>query len=186
MKINKRGVIEERRKQKKATVKDYILQGGSTALILAVSDILGQLVLGGITSYVQTPLLMGFYGFMTGNLSFLMYTRMDSYSSERFDRIKGLSAIRIKIALYKMLFDQLVWSPFGTFMFIFVASLVDSSDFSIKKVLRDYFRILFDSYKIWPILQMINFLFVPLEMRVVFISMASLLWNTYVKIARQG
>ncbi|EHY64586.1 hypothetical protein NERG_02396, partial [Nematocida ausubeli] len=63
---------------------------------------------------------------------------------------------------------------------------VDSSDFSIKKVLKDYFRILFDSYKIWPILQMINFLFVPLEMRVVFISMASLLWNTYVKIARQG
>ncbi|EIJ88377.1 uncharacterized protein NEPG_00153 [Nematocida parisii ERTm1] len=185
MKINKRGIIEERKKANKLTFKDLLLQGGPTAIILAVSDLLGQIIVGANMSYIKTPLLMGLYGFITGNISFLMYSTMDSYSTDKFNRMRGLTPQRVKIAFYKMLFDQLVWSPIGTFMFIFVASLVDSSNFGLRKVVIDYFTILFDSYKIWPVLQMINFLFVPLEMRVLFISTASLIWNTYVKIARQ-
>lgn len=184
MKINKRGIIEERKRHRKITIRDYLFQGGTTAGILALSDLLGQIVMGYPTSFIQTPLLMGMYGFVTGNMCFLMYNKLDSFEEIEVTRTKGLSPIRIKLAFYKMLFDQFVWSPIGTFMYIFVSSLVDMSYFSISRVLRDYFRILLDSYKIWPIVQMINFLFIPLEMRVLFISMASLIWNTYIKIAR--
>lgn len=186
MKINKRGIIEEKRKGKKITRRDCFFQGTVTGLILAFSDLLGQILTGKVSSYFKTPFLMGLYGFATGNLSFLMYTSMDSYEPEQIDLIKGFSALRVKLALYKMLFDQFVWSPIGTFMFIFVASVVDSKNFSFRKVFRDYFRFLFDSYKIWPIIQTINFLFIPLELRVIFTSIASVLWNTYVKMARHS
>ncbi|KAI5189232.1 protein Mpv17 [Nematocida minor] len=186
MKINKRGIIEEKRKTKKITIKDYLFQGGTTAVILMLSDLLGQIILRNVRSYFVTPLFMGLYGFITGNLCFLMYTKLDSFEGPDLDRMKGFSWLKIKLAFYKMLFDQFVWSPFGTFMFIFVSSVVDSKNFSLSKVIGDYFRILFDSYKIWPVIQMINFLFVPLDLRVMFISVASLLWSTYVKIARQA
>lgn len=184
MKINKRGIIEERKKTRKLTARDYLFQGGTTAGILALSDLLGQMVMGYPTSYIQTPLLMGMYGFVTGNMCFLMYNKLDSFEEIDITRTKRISPLRIKLAFYKMLFDQFVWSPIGTFMYIFFSSIVDSPDISIARIFRDYFRILFDSYKIWPVVQMVNFLFVPLEMRVMFISMASLIWNTYVKIAR--
>ncbi|KAH9387333.1 protein Mpv17 [Nematocida major] len=186
MKINKRGIIEGRGKTRRTTPRDLFVQGGSTAIILALSDILGQIVTGRVTSYIQTPFLMGLYGFLTGNMCFLMYTQMEAYGGQAAEHLKGFSALRVKTALYKMLFDQFVWAPVGNFMFILIASLVDGSGFTVRRVLRDYFKILFDSYKIWPFLQMINFLFVPLEMRVTFIGVSSLIWNTYVKIVRQG
>ena len=38
------------------------------------------------------------------------------------------------------------------------------------------------SYKIWPVASMVNFVFVPVERRIVFLSCVAVVWNIYLSL----
>lgn len=42
--------------------------------------------------------------------------------------------------------------------------------------------IIFNSYKIWPLASIVNFAFVPVEKRIVFLSCVGLVWNIYLSL----
>lgn len=44
---------------------------------------------------------------------------------------------------------------------------------------QETFGIIFNSYKIWPFASVINFTFIPVEKRIIFLSFCGLLWNIY-------
>ncbi|ESO08594.1 hypothetical protein HELRODRAFT_169468 [Helobdella robusta] len=44
---------------------------------------------------------------------------------------------------------------------------------------QDYFLILFNGYKVWPLAQLINFYIIPLQHRILFVNMVALFWNVY-------
>ncbi|KAK7475646.1 hypothetical protein BaRGS_00033139 [Batillaria attramentaria] len=87
-----------------------------------------------------------------------------------------------KYAPLKMvLTDQTFGAP--VVLFTFVAGLGvlrgENKEEITEKVKRDYLTILINNYKIWPAAQAINFYFLPLQHRVLFVNFIALFWNTY-------
>lgn len=81
----------------------------------------------------------------------------------------------------KVLLDQLVFTP------VFLASLLSIISYSQKqdigyvqdKLRHQYFDILLTGYSVWPLVQLINFGFVPLNYQVLVTQTVAFLWNIY-------
>ena len=47
---------------------------------------------------------------------------------------------------------------------------------------QDTFPILYASYKIWPLASIVNFAFIPVEKRIVFLSAVGLVWGVFLSL----
>lgn len=174
-----RGIIGKKPVAKQRNIIEYSMQGVTAACIMALSDLLGQMLAGRVTSFF-TPVAMGAYGFATGVVCYTVYQTLDT-SMQR----KGLEgAAKVKAAVYKMVVDQFVWCPFSTLVFVLYTALIEPAPYTAGDVVRLYGKILLGGYKIWPIMQLVNFLCVPARFQIAFMGAVSLLWNVYVKIVR--
>lgn len=71
--------------------------------------------------------------------------------------------------------DQLFFAPIGLGVYFLATSkLLEKVDNG-----RGYRKALMANYAIWPWLQLINFSFIPLQLRIPFIGFASIGWNAY-------
>jgi hypothetical protein len=52
---------------------------------------------------------------------------------------------------------------------------------------QDLFPIIYASYKIWPLASVVNFTLIPVEKRIVFLSLVGLVWGIFLSLtaARQ-
>lgn len=84
-------------------------------------------------------------------------------------------------ALKKMVLDQMLGSPTIIFTFYTLKENFERKTFEeYKQTLRErYFKTLKTNYKFWPFVQIINFTFVPLHNRILFVNVAAVFWNTY-------
>ncbi|KAL8558247.1 hypothetical protein ACOMHN_040945 [Nucella lapillus] len=94
-----------------------------------------------------------------------------------------------KLAPLKMVVtDQTLGAP--AILFTFVAGLGILKGESKKQIMetirRDYIMILINNYKVWPAAQAINFFFMPLQHRVLFVNFVALGWNTYLAWVTEG
>jgi protein Mpv17 len=92
--------------------------------------------------------------------------------------IKGTRTID---ALKKVAMDQTFFAPciiatfFGT-----TGLLFGKTPEEIKSKFRNqYFKTLLTNYYIWPVIQTINFTFVPLQHRAFVVNFVAIFWNTY-------
>lgn len=169
-----RGLIGKKEKIPALAAQEYISQGLAAAGIQALADVFSQLLLGtGISLF--TPFAMGVYGFTTGIICYTIYRKMEKKNS---DAPPG-----VKQALKMMLLDQLIWSPVSTFCFVLYSMLLLPEPVGARRLISVFLGVLLNSYKVWPFVQFLNFLCVPLHFRVPFISVVSLIWNIWVKIA---
>lgn len=84
--------------------------------------------------------------------------------------------------LKKVACDQLLFAP------IFIATLISTIGLSqgsslqgIKdKLKNEYPDIVTNNYKLWPMVQLINFYFIPLHYQVLVVQAVAILWNTYI------
>ncbi len=82
-------------------------------------------------------------------------------------------AILARVAL-----DQGVFAP--TFIGIFLSSMaVLEGSRPQEKLEKNYKPALLTNYMIWPFVQLVNFKFVPLDHRVLFVNLISIGWNCY-------
>uniref|UniRef100_A0A7E4VSH1 Mitochondrial inner membrane protein Mpv17 n=1 Tax=Panagrellus redivivus TaxID=6233 RepID=A0A7E4VSH1_PANRE len=103
---------------------------------------------------------------------------------KRLERVKGPS----NYAIWKRLaLDQLLFAPIFTGTIVFNLRLLEGNGIksAYKRLCRDYTDIMTNFYKLWPVVQLINYSFVPLNYRVVFIQAVALLWNVYLSFATQ-
>lgn len=81
----------------------------------------------------------------------------------------------------KMAMDQLLFGP--TFICVFLSTMTYwttySTDAVVCKLENDFRNVLFTSYKIWPVTQLINFYMIPPRHRILFVSTVAYFWNTY-------
>ncbi|KAI5181930.1 protein Mpv17 [Nematocida sp. AWRm80] len=182
-----RGLIGRRANKRNDYVKEYAMQGLIAGTIVGMSDVTGQFILGGKFS-ILISIMMFFYGFCTGMLCYAMYSKIEAVNDSAQKKGPIISKAKFKIAFYKMLIDQLIWSPVGTLVYAIFSTIIDPAGkkISIMLILENYIKFLLASYAVWPLVQMINFMFIPLEFRVGFMNTFSFLWNTYLKIYRHS
>lgn len=87
-----------------------------------------------------------------------------------------------KIAgLKKMLLDQSLFAPFMIcFFFGVTETLAGKRPHEIHKMLKErYLQTLITNYKIWPLAQTINFIFIPIQHRIGFVQLVAIFWNAY-------
>lgn len=187
-KEKRRGIIAGKRARASVLqpYREAICQGSLVGSIFAFASLLGQWVIREGFFFFRV-LAMWFYGFTTGSLCYLVYRRMEEIGGEIGGREMGykeetITRKRIKIAAYKVAIDQLVIAPISNAVYTIYTSVVERKTGGVMNILSMYIKILLSSYRVWPIVQMFNFLFVPLHYRMCFLSLVSVAWNTYLVI----
>ncbi|XP_025832989.1 uncharacterized protein LOC112905222 isoform X2 [Agrilus planipennis] len=144
----------------------YYTQCAQSAIIMMASDLIAQKMEGLQKNWFRT-FRFGLLGtFYSGPVlcfwyKYLEYAIRDGRESQ--------------ILIKKVLLDQLVFSPiYFFFMLILTLGLRDREIF--WKTFRE---VLFDSYKLWPFFQIINFTFVPINYRILAGQLMAVLWNIY-------
>ncbi|KAM0750768.1 hypothetical protein T439DRAFT_325825 [Meredithblackwellia eburnea MCA 4105] len=83
--------------------------------------------------------------------------------------------------------DQFIMAPISLFIFLFSMSLLEGLDSKSmqQRFANNYFPILFANWTIWPILQAVNFRFIPLKYRVPFGATLGILWTGFLSLKTQ-
>ncbi|KAI8997522.1 hypothetical protein BDB01DRAFT_771437 [Pilobolus umbonatus] len=86
-----------------------------------------------------------------------------------------------KMAIKRMVTDQMLFAPAGLVVFFTAMGFSEGGGWDgVKEKFRDaYAPALIANYKIWPLVQLVNFKFMPLQYRLPFVSSLGVLWNAY-------
>jgi len=80
--------------------------------------------------------------------------------------------------------DQLVFAPsFVALFFCAMATVQGAPEESVKRLQDGWLDAVVMNYKIWPLAQVINFRFIPVQHQVLFANFVALFWNTYLSFA---
>ncbi|CDW75552.1 sym1p [Stylonychia lemnae] len=113
------------------------------------------------------------YGFfMSGPIMHFVYTKI-------LPKIgPGCS---LKSVLIKVMFTQTIFTIFGLSLFFFSTSMMSGHTFehSINQVSKKLWPTYCTSLKIWPLISVLNFAFVPPHFQVFFVNVFSVFWNAY-------
>lgn len=74
--------------------------------------------------------------------------------------------------------DQLVFAPTNLFVFLSTMSILEGVS-PREKLARTYKSALQGNWMVWPFVQVVNFSFVPVDYRVLFVNGLSIFWNCY-------
>ncbi|KAI8339366.1 hypothetical protein BC941DRAFT_349418 [Chlamydoabsidia padenii] len=85
------------------------------------------------------------------------------------------------VALKRMVADQCLFAPAGLLLFFTTMGIAETGSLEgAQERLKDAFiPALITNYKVWPLVQWINFKWMPLPFRLPFVSSLGILWNVY-------
>ncbi|KAI9306607.1 hypothetical protein BJ944DRAFT_142331, partial [Cunninghamella echinulata] len=121
------------------------------------------------------------YNFSVAPIAGSWYMFLDKYFPMPLDK-KSVSSLTLnKIALKRMLCDQILFAPAGLVLFFSVMAVAETRSIQgIQDKLHDAFLTsLYSNYTIWPLVQWINFKYIPLSYRLPFVNSLGILWNGY-------
>ena len=119
----------------------------------------------------RRTLRMGVMGIIVGPIQRTWFLTL-----ERF--IPPTSKIQI---VKKLIVDQTIYGPFIIFFFYSLSGILAGKELrEVKLLLQErYIKTILTAYKIWPLVQAVNFSVVPLQHRANFVQLVSLCWNMY-------
>lgn len=159
-------------------------KAATAGVLNLIADLMAQLIgmrgeLGRLSflSGLDTArfLRFGIFGcFFAGPLGHYWYSVLDGIV-----RYSGPGSVVAKTAL-----DQLCFCPFVLALFFGVIPLLEgkSVNDARKAVCKNLKSTVFTSWKIWPLLNIVNFGVVPAPMRVLFVNGMSVFWVTFLSL----
>ncbi|CAL1532220.1 unnamed protein product [Lymnaea stagnalis] len=146
----------------------------TTGTLMATGDCISQTV-------IERKSLKEYEGIRTGRFFVFGFCVFGPAMRGWYLTLDRLYAGKNLAALKMMATDQIIMSPIFIATFITGMGLLrlESLEEIKAKFKRDFVTILLNNYKVWPLAQMINFYFMPLQHRVLFVNFISLGWNTY-------
>uniref|UniRef100_A0A1A9X1D3 Mpv17-like protein n=1 Tax=Glossina brevipalpis TaxID=37001 RepID=A0A1A9X1D3_9MUSC len=94
----------------------------------------------------------------------------------------------LRIGLTKALIEQISYGPFSCVSFFVGMSLLEGK--TVQDAIEEAKHKFWPTYRvgmcIWPILQTVNFSMVPEKNRIVFVSICSLLWTTFLAFMKRA
>ncbi|XP_011146288.1 protein Mpv17 isoform X2 [Harpegnathos saltator] len=122
--------------------------------------------------YVRTMQFAGIGLFISGPATRTWYGILDKYIGS-----KGYI-----VGIKKVVCDQLLFAP--TFIAVLLVAIGFCQGKDIKglktKLLNEYSDILINNYKLWPMVQLMNFSLVSLNYQALVVQSVALLWNSYI------
>ncbi len=84
-------------------------------------------------------------------------------------------------AFTKMLLDEVIFAPADITTFFITMTLLKGNSFEsgVEKVKRDFWTTYKADLMLWPAVQFLNFKYVPMIHRMLFINVVNIAWNTY-------
>ncbi|XP_076398353.1 mitochondrial inner membrane protein MPV17 [Megachile rotundata] len=122
--------------------------------------------------FVRTAQFGGIGFFIAGPATRTWYGILDKYIGSK----GGV------VVLKKVCCDQLFFAPIFIGVLLSVIGMLQGNDLENlqNKLKKEYPDILKNNYKLWPIVQLVNFYFIPLQYQVLKVQSVALLWNTYI------
>ncbi|CAI2168797.1 13440_t:CDS:2 [Funneliformis geosporum] len=180
----------------------------TNAGLAATSDVLAQLItlnrpskspsetstqqfdfnrLGRITTYGFSiaPIIHTWFTFLDKRFPFNNDNNMRPLSSQKLLLNKKNFLIKQNQMVFKrVLLDQIAFAPFGLCLFFGSIGILEGRDFEgIKQKFEEaYLPALKANYTVWPLVQFVNFKFLPLRYRVPFVSSVGVLWTAYLSL----
>lgn len=146
----------------------------TSALIAGISDIIAQLLLTGEYQSIARTCKVAMFGFCWSGPA-------THYWQDFLQRaFQGKNDILTVIK--KVFIDQLSFGPLMNVAFMaFVTLALEGRDFNTlaAKIVRDYPLVQLNGWKVWPLAALINYRFVPLQFRVLFVNLVALGWSTF-------
>ncbi|EFJ42510.1 hypothetical protein VOLCADRAFT_107206 [Volvox carteri f. nagariensis] len=146
----------------------------TSACVAGLSDVVAQLIISGHYKSVKRTLAVACFGALyTGPSAHYWQKFMEQLFSGRKD---------FKTVLQKVLVDQLTYGPVCNVLFMSFATLVlEGKPFSFvrQKIAKDYPGVQLNGWRLWPLAALINYRFVPLQFRVLFINVVAFIWTTF-------
>lgn len=122
--------------------------------------------------FVRTMQFTGIGLFISGPATTTWYRILDKYIGSK----------SYSVAIKKVACDQLFFAP--TFLAVLLVSIGICQGKDIErlkiKMANEYSEILMNNYKLWPMVQLMNFSLVPLHYQTLVVQSVALLWNSYV------
>lgn len=122
--------------------------------------------------FVRTAKFGGIGLFLAGPVPGTWYRLLDKYIGSQ----GGI------VVLKKVCVDQLLFAPmFIGVMLSTIGTLQGNDLVQLKEKLKnEYFDILRNNYKVWPLVQLVNFYFVPVQYQLLNVQAVGLVWNSYI------
>lgn len=85
----------------------------------------------------------------------------------------------------RMMCDQIFYSPMVIDSLLMTTGLLEGMSFSaaFDKIVLQFWPIIYRNWLLWPIVQIINMNYVPLEYRMLFVNLINLPWTAYLAFA---
>ncbi|KAH7039693.1 vacuolar membrane protein [Microdochium trichocladiopsis] len=121
------------------------------------------------------------YGFCMAPLQFKWF----SFLSRAFPVSKDSA---LGPAMKRVIFDQLVFAPFGLAVFFTVMTVAEGGGKrAVTNKLRDmYVPTLKANYLVWPAVQIINFRLMPVQFQLPFVSTVGIAWTAYLSLTNSS
>ncbi|OAD62306.1 Protein Mpv17 [Eufriesea mexicana] len=122
--------------------------------------------------FVRTAQFASIGFFIAGPVTRTWYGILDKYVGSK----GGM------VVLKKVSYDQLFFAPAFLAVLLSTIGILQGNDLEQLKVklYNEYPDILKNNYKLWPMVQLFNFYFIPLQYQVLIVQSIALLWNTYI------
>ncbi|GMG56199.1 unnamed protein product [Ambrosiozyma monospora] len=123
-------------------------------------------------SLIFSPIGSRLYPFLNNRIffpSFKFKSRLNPQNQKLLDTVARVCV------------DQLCWAPVGIPLYYSCITVMEGQDWKALKLKLDenYLETLVNNWKVWPVFQMCNFYFVPVQLRLLMVNVISVLWNCY-------
>ncbi|GAB1867769.1 Protein Mpv17 [Camponotus japonicus] len=149
-------------------------QAVQSGILMGLSDQIAQNFIdkSKTIDLVRTMQFTGIGFFISGPATRTWYGILDKYIGS-----KGYS-----VAIKKIVCDQLLFAPaFTAVLLVTIGICQGKSTEKLKiKIQDEYSDILMNNYKLWPIVQLVNFSLVPLHYQVLVVQVVAVFWNSYI------
>jgi len=160
--------------QKFRPSKSFLVQIASAGLLASVSDVLCQLAVEKTEKWDVKR---------TGRFVFTVSCIVAPIQYRWFQMLQNRikNGTNLTIGLKRMIVDQVVAAPVLTSLLLFTVNILDGNSVhtSISRTKTSFVPVISTNYKVWPFVQVVNFAFIPLQYRVVFVQFIGVFWNIY-------
>ncbi|DBB08125.1 hypothetical protein WJX82_004659 [Trebouxia sp. C0006] len=159
------------RQLEREPLKTKAITSGSLA---ALSDITAQKLVSNAPLNWRRTIAMALFGLIWSGPSNHYWQK---FTNQLFKGKKDAASV-----VQKVLIDNLVYSPvFNLLVMAYIATVVEgrSMSFVQTKLQRDFPSLQLDSWKLWPLVSLINYKYVPLKLRVLVMQAIAFFWQTF-------